>query len=138
MLDLLLAREPHFPAATKLFSLFEEGRLEGFLSPLIFSNLFYILRKGMPGPEAINALRKLKLIAGILPVDDKILDLALSSTFKDFEDAMQYYTAVTHGIDALVTRNQSDYKAAKIPILTAAECVEVARSQDGKGNDSAA
>lgn len=81
----------------------------------------------MPGPEAINALRKLKLIVRILPVNDQILDLALSSSFKDFEDATQYYTAFTHGLEALITRNQSDYKAAKIPILTAAECVEIAR-----------
>jgi predicted nucleic acid-binding protein len=45
ILDLLLAREPFFPGATRLFLLVQDGEVEGFVSPLIFSNLFYVLRK---------------------------------------------------------------------------------------------
>jgi hypothetical protein len=54
----------------------------------------------------------------VLPVDDKILDLALSSKFTDLEDAIQYYTAIENGINILLTRNIKDYKQAKIAILT--------------------
>lgn len=129
VLDLLLAREPFFPATTRLFLLFQEGRLEGCVSPLMFSNLFYILRKEMPAPQAISTLRKLKLLTHVLPVDERTIDLALASSFSDFEDAIQYYTALAHEVDAIVTRNKRDYKTAKLPILNAEECLELYSSQ---------
>lgn len=124
ILDFLLARQPHAPAATELFTLFQEGTLEGCVSPLIFSNLFYILRKQTSGPEALEILRKLKLLTRVLPVDERTIDLALASSFKDFEDAIQYYVALAHDLDAIVTRNKSDYKTAKLLVLTAKECVD--------------
>lgn len=125
VLDLLLGRQPFFSAAADLFLAIQDGRIEGCLSPLIFSNLFYILRQQMPASEAVKALRKLKLLVLVLPVDERVLDLALASSFTDFEDAIQYYTAVAHDVAALVTRNKRDYRAARIPILDARECVEL-------------
>lgn len=124
ILDLLLAREPFFSAATRLFSLIQDGEIEGFVSPLIFSNLFYVLRKELSGPEAVGALRKLRLLTHILPVDEETIDLALASSFSDFEDAIQYYAAKTQGLDAIVTRNKQDYRVAKLSIFTAEECIE--------------
>ena len=126
ILDLLLAREPFFPAAADLFLLIQEGRIEGFTSPVVFANLFYILRQGMPAAEAITALRKLRLLLGIASVDEKTIDRGLASSFADFEDAIQYYTAVAHDLDAVVTRNKKHYKAAEIPVLDAAELVQLA------------
>jgi len=129
ILDLLLARQPFFPAATELFLLIQDEQIEAWTSPLIFSNLFYILRKALSAPEAIAALRKLRLLVRVLPVDEQTTDLALASSFTDFEDAIQYYAAVSGNLDALVTRNKQDYRAAKLPILSAAECVALLRSE---------
>lgn len=124
ILDLLLAREPFFAAATRFFLLLQERRVEGFTAPVVFSNLFYILRQGMPAPEAITALRKLRLLVGILPVDEGTVDAALASSFVDFEDGLQYYAATASGLDAVVTRNKKDFKASEIPVLSAEECVQ--------------
>ena len=128
ILDLLLAREPFFPAAANLFLLIQEGRIEGFTSPVVFANLFYILRQGRSAAEAATVLRKLRLLLGIAAVDEKTIDRALASSFASFEDAIQYYTAVAHNLDAVVTRNKKDYKAAEIPVLDAAECAQLAGS----------
>jgi predicted nucleic acid-binding protein len=125
ILDLLLRREPFFDAAADLFLAMQDARIEGCVSPLIFSNLFYILRQQMSAPEAVSTLRKLKLLVQVLPVDEKVLDLALASSFTDFEDSIQYYTALVHDLGAVVTRNKRDYREAKIPILDARECVEL-------------
>jgi predicted nucleic acid-binding protein len=127
VLDLLLGREPHLPATIDLFMLFQEGRVEGSVSSLLFSNVFYVLRETRPAPDAINALRKLRVIVRVLPVNDQVVELALSSSFADFEDALHYYTAVTHELDAIVTRNKRDYKSSKIPIFSAEECLQVVR-----------
>lgn len=127
ILDLLLARQPFYPSASRLFVAFEEGRLEGYVSSLAFANLFYLLRKGEGGgPEAIAILRKLRLVTRVLTVDEKIVDLALSSTFTDFEDAIQYFAAAEWKLEAIVTRNRRDYKASKVAIVNAEECLELA------------
>ena len=129
VLDLLLGREPYLPATIDLFMLFQEGRIEGCVSSLAFSNLFYVLRKAIPPPDAIMALRKLRVIVRVLPVNDQVVDLALSSAFIDLEDALHYYTAVTQGVDAIVTRNNRDYRSAKLPVFNAEQCLEVVRAQ---------
>jgi predicted nucleic acid-binding protein len=129
ILDLLLARQPFFPAATELFLLIQNEQIEAWASPLIFSNLFYILRKALSAPEAVAALRKLRLLLRLLPVDERATDLTLASSFTDFEAAIQYYAAIAGNLDAIVTRNQQDYKPAKLPILNAAECVALFRSE---------
>jgi predicted nucleic acid-binding protein len=124
ILDLLLAREPFFAAAARFFLLLQERRIEGFTTPVVFSNLFYILRQGMPAPEAVTALRKLRLLVGILPVDEGTVDTTLASSFVDFEDGLQYYAATASGLDAVVTRNKKDFRSAEIPVLNAEECAQ--------------
>ena len=54
-------------------------------------------------------------------VNDKILELALISDFKDFEDAIQYHTALENELDLIITRNKKDFKTSALPVLTAKE-----------------
>ena len=89
ILDWLAARKPHYAPAAALFFLAERRALEAYVSPLIFANLFYILRKLKSPKEARMILKKLRLLVRVLPIDEKILDQALSSEFTDFEDAIQ-------------------------------------------------
>jgi predicted nucleic acid-binding protein len=58
-------------------------------------------------------------LVSILAVNDKTIELALSSEFKDFEDAIQYYTAIENKIEILLTRNLKDFRKAEISVLTA-------------------
>ena len=73
ILDLLLKREPFYRAACQVFSFLEMGEIEGWVSPLIFANLYYILRKIKSGPEALKILQKLKVLVKILAIDEKII-----------------------------------------------------------------
>ena len=47
--------------------------------------------------------------------ENKILELALSSDFSDFEDAIQYYTALDNKLEIIITRNKKDFKKSKLP-----------------------
>jgi predicted nucleic acid-binding protein len=62
---------------------------------------------------------KFKTLVTVLSVSEKVVELALLSDFKDFEDALQYYTALENGVTLMLTRNLKDYKTAGIPIMTA-------------------
>lgn len=124
VLDLLAKREPFYQPAAALFSKAEKGEVEIYLSPLIFSNLFYILRKMTTRPKAGETLKKLRSLIHILPIDDKIIDQALHSEFPDLEDAIQYFTALENNIPILITRNKRDYKLSAISVNTAAEFLD--------------
>lgn len=131
ILDLLTERKPFYKPAAHLFSMIERKEAKGFVSPLIFANLFYILRKSGSSALAVSTLKKLKLLVTILPVDSKIIELSLSSGFTDFEDAIQYYTAIEHNISFLITRNKKDYKNPAITICTAEEYIALSRRWTG-------
>jgi predicted nucleic acid-binding protein len=117
-LDLLAKREPHYIHAATLFTLADKGELNLFVSSLSFSNLNYLLSRQYSMTEARRILSKFKVLVQVLPVDDKVIELALNSKFKDFEDAIQYFTAIESGITFLLTRNIKDYKKAEIPVQT--------------------
>lgn len=121
ILDLLAKREPFYKDAAILFSLADRGAVELFTSALSVANVNYVLlRHGKP-EKARQILRKLKLLTGILSLDEKIIDLALNDdAFNDLEDALQYYSALENNIDVLITRNLKDFKNAALPVVTAA------------------
>lgn len=119
VLDLLTGREPHYEYAAELFSLADENSIKLYISSLTFANVNYILSKQLSAGQARKMLLKFKTLIIVLPVNDKIIELALASDFKDFEDAIQYNTAIENGITTLLTRNLKDFKKAEIVILTA-------------------
>ena len=121
ILDLLAKREPHYIFAAKLFTLIDQRKIIGFTSPIVFANLHYLLKKNTSNSTALKNLRKLKTLINILSVDERVIEQALNSDFSDFEDAIQYFTAVNNGISLLLTRNKSDYKKSKISNASAEE-----------------
>ena len=118
ILDLLGNRIPHFHFSAVLFTFAEMKKLELYTSPLILANTFYILRKQLGNDEAKKALRKLRILLHIIDSSEAVVDKALNSDFSDFEDAIQYYTALEHGISVILTRNLRDYKNASVIVQT--------------------
>ncbi len=121
ILDLLAQREPHYIHAARLFTLIDQNEVVAYTSPLIFANLHYLLKKQSSNLLALKNLRKLKTLINILSIDEKVIEQSLNSEFNDFEDAIQYFTAVNNGITLIITRNKTDYKRSKIDVLTAEE-----------------
>jgi predicted nucleic acid-binding protein len=121
ILDLLARRPPFYNHAARLFSRIERQELTACVSSLTFANLFYILRKETSISTATEILKKFRRLVTTLAVDNTTIAHALDSGFADFEDAIQYHTALQHGIKTLVTRNIRDYRKATITICTAEE-----------------
>lgn len=121
ILDFLSIREPFYINAANLFSLADKGELQIFVSSLAFANLNYLLSKQYNTNEARKKLLKFKTLVSVLAVDDKIIELALTSDFKDFEDGIQYFSAINKGLKIILTRNLKDFKTADIAVMTAEE-----------------
>lgn len=119
ILDLLATRQPFYPYSAQLFSLADKGKVKLYVSSLSFANLNYLLAKQYSATQSRKKLQAFKTLVTVLSVSHKIVELALSSDFKDFEDAMQYYTAIENRIPKIITRNLKDYKSASISVMTA-------------------
>ena len=118
ILDVATAREPFCHSAAKALSLAETGIIKGFTSATIFINVFYMLRKLTGREKALRFLKDLELVLAVLPTDSKMVHNALYSSFSDFEDATQHFTALQVPVDCILTRNSADYKESVIPVKT--------------------
>ncbi len=122
VLDLLGKREPFYQDAAKLFSLADRGKVKLYVSALTVANSNYVLSKLKSAKEARVILIKFKILIAVLELNDKIIDLSLNDdSFQDFEDGLQYYTALENEADILITRNLKDFKNSKIPVMTASQ-----------------
>ncbi len=122
VIDLLAKREEFYSEAATLFSLADRKEVTLTISSLTFANTNYVLSKLATTKEAREILRKFKVLVEILSLDDRIIELALSDQkFQDFEDGLQYYSALENSVDVIVTRNKKDFKKSKLPVLTAKE-----------------
>jgi hypothetical protein len=80
------------------------------------------LSKFRSAKEARAILLKFKILVVVLGLNDKIVELSLNDdTFNDFEDGLQYYTALENEIEIIITRNLKDFKHSKIPAMTASQ-----------------
>ncbi|MCG8323010.1 MAG: type II toxin-antitoxin system VapC family toxin, partial [Cytophagales bacterium] len=112
VLDLLAKRELFHESAAQIFSLADKNKLKLTVSSLTFANTNYVLTRLKTAREARDILRRFKILVRVLSLNDKIVDLALNDDdFGDFEDGLQYYTAIENNQDVLITRDLKDFKA---------------------------
>jgi predicted nucleic acid-binding protein len=123
--DLLAKRDPHYQATAKLFTLSDEEKIQISISALSIANIHYLISKQLSSEQAKQILRKFRLLVHIVPLNEKIIDLALNSKFNDFEDAIQYYCAIENECDILLTRNLRDYKKVQITVMTALDFINL-------------
>jgi predicted nucleic acid-binding protein len=121
VIDLLQKRENFYKEAQELFTKADRKKLKLYISALTFANTYYILSKYYSSSEAKKILSKFKVLVEVLPTTDKIIDLSLASDFNDFEDAIQFYTALESNLHVIITRNKKDFKNNLIPVFSAKE-----------------
>lgn len=121
VIDLLAKRENFYKEAQELFTLADNSAVNLYISALTFADTYYLLSKHYKAEDTRKILIRFKVLVTVLAIDDKIIELALASDFKDFEDAIQYHVALDNKLNILITRNKKDFKNARLPILTARE-----------------
>lgn len=99
----------------------EAKQLKGYLCSNSFPTLFYILAKELKRDKAMKILEKVRIVFRVAAVDEKVIDLSLASDFRDFEDAVQYYSAINAKTNCLITRNKTDYISDGLSIMTPEE-----------------
>lgn len=124
IIDFLGEREPFYEAAAKIATLADRGDIEIFISALTYPTVFYLLSRYEDKAIVKEKIRKLKVISETVDLTDRILEKGLSSVFTDFEDSLQYFSALKSDCHILITRNGKDFKGSDIPVLTGEEYLQ--------------
>ncbi|MEY3099133.1 MAG: hypothetical protein RIS63_20 [Bacteroidota bacterium] len=119
LLDFYLDRKPFSDDSLQLLLKCEQKQFRAFITPVIVANTYYILRRHATHHYVIERLQVLLNTIHVLAIDQKQVLAALESKFTDFEDALQYFSAVnSNKIDAIITRNIKDFKKSTLPVFT--------------------
>lgn len=124
VLDLILEREPFVNQAVTLWELHQQNKLDAYISPITLVNVFYITRKIKDRETARQAVAKLTQGLLICPTDAQALQDALTLAFDDYEDGVQHAAAIHAGLEAIITRDTSDYHDAVLPVFTPADFLQ--------------
>jgi predicted nucleic acid-binding protein len=116
-LDILCKREKFVDDALSIFDMAVDNQIELLISDLSIANIKYITRKEIPVDKFYNLIQTFRPIFTIVPLGTDVIDKALDLRANDFEDALQYFSAVQANADCLVTRNIKDYGFAKMEVL---------------------
>lgn len=110
ILDVLENREPHVNHSGPALLLAEKRKVEGCISASSVDTLAFLLRKSVSKPVMYRILDQLTDFLTVLSVDESIISNALNARWKDPEDAILFYTAVSGGCLCLITRNVKDFE----------------------------
>ena len=121
MLDLLGERMPFYISVAKIATLADKGQIILVASALSYSTVSYFLTKSENAEKAKVKLRKFKIISQICDMNEIIIEKGLNSNFSDFEDSLQYFSALSSNCEILITRNGKDFRESQIPIMTSDE-----------------
>jgi len=117
-LDVLLDREPWVAESKGVWQANHEKSIQGYLVATSLTNLFYIARKLVGHERARDAVRTLLDAFDIVAVDQFVLKDADSLPGNDFEDNVCMSCAKSANLDAIVTRNPSDFSHSAVPVYT--------------------
>ena len=117
MLDVTLKRQPFYKSSANALENCRGTSFKAVTSSIAFINTHYFLNKFARSTK-YQSLKGLRSVISIIEVDEKIIDLALNSSFSDFEDSVQFYAAKSAAAETILTRNIKDYKESSIKVLT--------------------
>lgn len=121
MIDLIIQRKPFFEQIAEITTIAEKNKIELFTSSLSFVNTFYVASKVNSKELVLETLKKFRIICNVSIIDELNIDKSLISNFEDFEDAVQYNSAIYHECDYIITRDKKGFKNSKITIMNPEE-----------------
>ena len=127
IIDFLGNRESFSNAATELFDLYEENKKKIFVSAISYTNVYYLLYKQIKShKEVISLLNTLFDLTELIDVNKNIISQSLHSSFSDFEDSVQFYSAISNAkIDIIVSRDKKGFKKSTLPVLDVEQALRI-------------
>jgi predicted nucleic acid-binding protein len=125
LLDVLAARQPFYHAAARIWAMAEHAEVEALISAISFNNIYYIVRKAGGKAKADEALRVLRDLFTPVALDARLINQSMDAPIDDFEDAVQFHSAVREKVDYLITRDPEGFPSTGVPVLSPQEFLAI-------------
>jgi predicted nucleic acid-binding protein len=126
LVSVLNKEYPLYPHSSRILSLTENKKFQVYTSPLCLAIAYYFAEK--KSGEAM-AKKKLALLCEnlrITDVNEKTTRLAAKSAIDDFDDALQYYSALESKCECIITENTKDFYPCDLTVM---DCEQFIRQQ---------
>ena len=129
----MATRQPFFETSSKVIETLKDKDITGYVSASSITDIYYIARRELKDKELVIQLIKdiLKFIK-IATVSEDEINKALELEWSDFEDAVQYSTALLSQMDYIITRNAKDFKASEIPTISPEDFLALLEPEDSE------
>lgn len=125
LMDVFGRREPFYQHSASVLALSENGNIAGHISAISYNNSYYLLRRFYDHSAARKKMVALRNIVVAVSLDQQIINQAIDSEFTDFEDAIQYFSALHIHADCIITRNKKHFSHSEIPIFEPSEFLKL-------------
>ena len=127
VIDFLGKRDGFFEDASLIFQMQKEGRLNATISSLTVVNCAYILGKAFSKEVMLKKVEELCRLFQVSGIDRATIIAALEMKPSDFEDAVQYLSALPYKPDIVITRDKKGFSDMGTLIMTPAEFIAACR-----------
>ncbi len=121
LIDVVQNRIDFVETSSKVLQLGLDGECELCASDITFTTVSFYARKNRTQEQLYEVLQLLRDFIDVAPSGKIAIDWALQQKSKDFEDSVQYYTALRSGAEYIVSRNVRDYPYNDIPVVSPIE-----------------
>jgi len=119
LLDFVLDRKPFSDMTEEILLLKYTQKKRLFTSALSLANVAYVVRKAEKNPFTV--IEDLLEWVEVVSLTKNEFNSSVKSTFKDFEDALQYYSAQSIQASVIITRDVKDFSSSSILVQSPAQ-----------------
>jgi predicted nucleic acid-binding protein len=127
VIDFMGERDGFFDDASAIFSMIADGNIHASVSSLTIINCAYILKKAFGSDVMLEKLDQLCRLLDITPIAKEQVQNAISLKPYDYEDAVQYLSALPYHPDMVITRDKKGFNDLDILVMTPVEFIQKAK-----------
>ncbi|MDQ6844748.1 MAG: PIN domain-containing protein [Bacteroidota bacterium] len=118
LVSVLNKEYPTFTYTSRIVSLADHSRFTVFTSPICLAIAFYFAEKKY---KSISAKKRIALLCDHLSIapanESTVLQSLQNPAVNDFEDGLEYYSALENKCDCIITEDIDDFYFSKIEVL---------------------
>lgn len=125
LVSVLNKEYPLFPHSARILSLADQLRFQLYTTPICLAIAFYFAEKKCGTTQAKQKIQVLSSKLHIAAVDSQTVTSAVANpSVMDFEDGLEYYSALQHDCKAIVTEDSEGFYFSEIPVFDCRKFLE--------------
>ncbi|AMQ56320.1 type II toxin-antitoxin system VapC family toxin [Algoriphagus sanaruensis] len=125
LVSVLNKEYPLFPHSARILSLADQRRFQLYTTPICLAIAFYFAEKKCGTAQAKQKMQILSSKIHIASVDSQTVLGAISNpSVLDFEDGLEYYSAMQHDCNAIITEDSEGFYFSEIPVYDCRKFLE--------------